>query len=149
MGTTLTGAYVIGLDAFIAHVGDSRAYLYRERALTRLTSDHTLAQEMLDAGLPAPEAKRHVLTNVLGGAKRDVRIDFHHVQLRDGDRLLFCSDGLTEMVADERIASLLAENVDPQAACQVLIDAALANGGRDNVTAVVANVALVPDSAAG
>jgi PPM family protein phosphatase len=146
MGTTLTGAYLIGLDAFIAHVGDSRAYLVRD-GLLRLTHDHTLAQRMMDAGFPEPEpSQRHILTNCLGGTEKDVKIEFNHVMLQDRDRLLFCTDGLTDMVADAEIASALALHANPQAACQALVDRALERGGKDNVTVVVANFVLPADA---
>ncbi len=140
MGTTLTGAYLIGLEAFIAHVGDSRAYLFRHGCLGRITRDHTVAQDLIDAGAPrvAP-ALHHLLTNCLGGAGRDLHIDFHHLRLQDKDRLLFCTDGLTNMVTEEEIAGLLSGQPDAQQACQALLDAALKNGGKDNVTIVVAN----------
>ena len=143
MGTTLTGAYLIGLDAFIAHVGDSRAYLFRDGKLEQLTRDHTLAQEMMDAGLPDPEvSKRHILTNCLGGTDKDVRVDFRHVLLQDRDRLLFCTDGLSDMVPEPEIARTLAKHAAPQAACQALIERALDHGGKDNVTAVVGSFTL-------
>lgn len=146
MGTTLTGAYLIGLDAFIAHVGDSRAYLFRNGSLQRLTRDHTLAQRLMDAGFPEPEpSQRHILTNCLGGTEKDVKIEFNHVVLEDHDRLLFCTDGLTDMVADASIASTLSLHANPQAACQALVDLALEHGGKDNVTVVVANFTLVPE----
>jgi protein phosphatase len=140
MGTTLTGAYLIGLDAFIAHVGDSRVYLFRDGLLQRLTRDHTLAQRMMDAGFPEPDpSQRHILTNCLGGTEKDVKVDFNHVILEDRDRLLFSTDGLSDMVSDAEIAGALNAHANPQAACQALVDLALEHGGKDNVTVVVAN----------
>jgi PPM family protein phosphatase len=140
MGTTLTGAYLIGLDAFIAHVGDSRAYLFRKGSIECLTRDHTVAQDMIDAGHAGPEpAMHHMLTNCLGGLDRDLRIDFHHLHLEDQDRLLFCTDGLTNMVPDQEIANTLSLRSEPQEACRSLVDLALDHGGKDNVTVVVAN----------
>jgi protein phosphatase len=140
MGTTLTGAYMIGTEAVIAHVGDSRAYLYHDGVLRLLTRDHTVAQEMLDAGNPNPEAvAHHMLTNCLGGVDREVRVDFHQIHLEDRDRLLFCTDGLTNMVPEEQIAGTLKAHTDSQEACQVLIEQALEQGGKDNVTVVVAS----------
>jgi PPM family protein phosphatase len=102
---------------------------------------------MMDAGFPEPEpSQRHILTNCLGGTEKDVKIEFNHVMLQDRDRLLFCTDGLTDMVADAEIASTLALHADPQAACQALVDRALECGGKDNVTVVVANFALPADA---
>jgi protein phosphatase len=140
MGTTLTAALTVGPEAFVGHVGDSRAYLYRAGRLARLTHDHTLAQQCLDLGLPVPKRSwHHALTNCLGSGGHDVRVDFHHVRLADDDRLLLCTDGLTDMVPDDEVAGLLGRHTDPQAAAQALVDAALGQGGRDNVTVVVAH----------
>ena len=116
MGTTLTVAYSVGVDLFIIHLGDSRAYLYRKGELQQLTKDHTVAQAMADAGYIAPEEvrhhrKRHVLTNFLGGHHGKVKADVRWLRLADGDRLLLCSDGLTDMVDDESIARILGEQM--------------------------------------
>ena len=147
MGTTLTGAYTIGMEALIAHVGDSRAYLYRQGTIRHLTRDHTLAQDMLDAGMPLPDASlRHVLSNCLGGTGQDLTVDFHHYRFQDGDRLLLCTDGLCDMVPDDAIANTLSLHADPQEACAALVELALENGGRDNVTAVLADFALTQPS---
>lgn len=146
MGSTITGILLIGADAFVGHVGDSRAYLLRGNALRQLTHDHTQAQQMVDAGLYAsvadtPRFMRHVLVNCLGGNYDDVHVETHHVPLRPGDRLLLCTDGLTDMVNDLEIASILNRLPAPVEACQALVDAALEHGGRDNVTVVVAAIA--------
>jgi PPM family protein phosphatase len=143
MGTTLTAAYSIGVDLFIIHIGDSRAYLYRGGNLIRLTKDHTVAQAMADAGYIAPEEirhhrKRNVLTNFLGGHGGQVKADVRWLRLRDADRLLLCSDGLNDMVDDESIARIMSAHDRPDDAAQSLLDNALDNGGRDNVTVVVA-----------
>src|SRR5439155_248312 len=93
MGTTLTGAYTVGPDAFVAHVGDSRVYVYRAGKLTQLTRDDTLAQECKDRGMPVPfRSWYHKLTQCLGGPKADIDVEFHHLRLGDGDRLLVCTD---------------------------------------------------------
>jgi protein phosphatase len=139
MGTTLTGAYTVGPNAFIAHVGDSRAYLFHDGALKRLTRDHTLAQDALDAGVPiASQSWYHTLTNFLGGTGQPVWVEFHHVRLADGDQLLLCTDGLSDEVTDAEITEVLARGVAPREAVQALVAMALARGGRDNVTAVLA-----------
>ena len=143
MGTTLTAAYSIGVDLFIIHVGDSRAYLYRGGDLIQLTKDHTVAQAMADAGYIAPEDvrrhhKRNVLTNFLGGHGGQVKADIRWLRLKDADRLLLCSDGLNDMVDDESIARIMGGHERPDDAAQSLLDRALENGGRDNVTVIVA-----------
>jgi protein phosphatase len=142
MGTTLTGAFTVGPDAFIAHIGDSRAYLYHGSTLTQLTRDHTMAQACLDAGLPAPRSWYHRLTHCLGGPEQHVQVEFHHVHLTNGDRLLVCSDGLSDMVRREEIADTLNHAPDPQEAAHALVAAALERGGKDNVTVIVANYAM-------
>lgn len=145
MGTTMTVGYSIATDLFIAHVGDSRVYLHRDNDLRQLTRDHTHAQAMLEAGLikrddVATHRLRNVLTNALGaGAERDVDVDFHRLELASGDRLLLCTDGLTEMVPDEQIADFLQRGKPPDATCADLVERALERGGRDNVTVVVAD----------
>ena len=145
MGTTLTVAYSVGVDLFIVHLGDSRAYLFRNGALTLLTKDHTVAQAMADAGYIAPEEvrhhrKRHVLTNFLGGHHGKVKGDVRWLRLADGDRLLLCSDGLTDMVDDEAIAAILQKHDKPTDSTQALLEgAALKRGGSDNVTVIVAS----------
>jgi len=143
MGTTLSMAYSIAADLFVVHAGDSRAYLCREGEIEQLTTDHTLVQVMVDGGIITPEAARHhkrrnVVTNVIGGPQQGVYAEIHKLVLRDGDMLLLCSDGLSEPVEDDKIAKILGEAADPQAACQALIDEANERGGPDNVTAVVA-----------
>jgi protein phosphatase len=143
MGTTLTAAFSMGVDLFIIHLGDSRAYLYRNGELQRLTKDHTMAQAMADAGYIAPEdvrrhARRNTLTNYLGGRHGKVKADLRWLRLRDGDRLLLCTDGLTEMVDDRSIERILHERDEPRDAAQALLDEALEQGGKDNVTVIVA-----------
>ena len=143
MGTTLTGARSLGRDLMIAHVGDSRAYLFRAGRLRRLTKDHTDAQLLVDAGaLPASDLATspmcHLLTNVLGGSGAPVEVDVDLLRLEDGDRVLLCSDGLTDLVGDEAIASTLSATPSADDACAQLVQLALDRGGRDNVTVVVA-----------
>src|SRR5207302_7277702 len=106
MGTTLTLAYSLNDELFVAHVGDSRCYLCRHGILYRLTRDHTLVEEMVRHGvLPAEEASthhlRHVITNAVGAGSPEVKVEVHKVHLDGGDRVLVCSDGLTNMVPYE------------------------------------------------
>jgi protein phosphatase len=142
MGTTLTMAYSVGTDLFLAHAGDSRAYLFHAGNLVQVTSDHTLAQVLVDAGgLSREQAKhdkrRNIVTNVIGGPHEGVQAEIHRLALADGDVLLLCSDGLTDPVSDSDIAAVLARTSDPCQACNQLVDLALQLGGRDNITAVV------------
>ncbi|MFN0053814.1 MAG: PP2C family protein-serine/threonine phosphatase [Planctomycetales bacterium] len=141
MGTTWTCVYTMGTDAIVAHAGDSRAYRFHRGTLKQLTRDHTLAQEMQTLGMPAEEAARfkHMLTNSFGGPGGEVVTDVEHVPLEDGDRILLCTDGLTDMATDLQIAEVLARVSGSQAAADALIDLALAHGGKDNVTAIVAD----------
>jgi protein phosphatase len=148
MGTTLTASYSFGDDLFVLHVGDSRAYLFREGRLQQLTRDHTIVQTMVDAGvLPREEAPRHrlrhVLTRALGGGPGEAaRVDVTHRQLQDGDCVLLCSDGLSGMVPDERIREALARGDAAEATCESLVERALEAGGKDNVTVLLARYRL-------
>jgi protein phosphatase len=143
MGTTLTMAYSINRDLFVAHVGDSRCYLFRAGELDQLTHDHTLVQEMVRRGVLKPEEGthhrlRHVITNVLGSTEPGVMPEVHKAQLDPGDVMLLCTDGLTEMVSDDEIADVLGEETEPRRACETLVGLANERGGKDNVTVVVA-----------
>jgi serine/threonine protein phosphatase PrpC len=143
MGTTLTAAYTVGPEAFIGHVGDSRAYLYHQGDLKQLTRDHTLAQQCLDLNLPVlSRSWYHTLTNCLGGNEKEVQVEFHHLRLGDGDQLLLCTDGLTDMVPHEDIVGILGRHGYPQETVQALVDRALERGGKDNVTVVLGQYAL-------
>ena len=144
MGSTLTLALNVDRTLFVAHVGDSRAYLYRDGLLHRLTKDHTLVNELRDRGelLPGQERSdrlRHVITNAIGGSEKGVRVDMTRADLEPGDRLLLCTDGLTDRLDDAAIAAVLAGQADPQTACDQLVASANERGGNDNITAVVAS----------
>jgi serine/threonine protein phosphatase PrpC len=144
MGTTLTAALCEGGRLHVLHVGDSRAYLFREGALRQLTEDHTLVQRMVREGHLTPEeAARHpqrsILTRALG-VEGEVDPDRVTVSLRPGDRVLLCTDGLTGMLDDALIGRVLGEEPDPQRAADRLVDLANLAGGDDNVTVVVVDV---------
>jgi PPM family protein phosphatase len=144
MGTTLTVAGAMGSDLIIGHVGDSRAYLLHGDTLTQLTTDHTLAQALIDAGVanrddPASRSMRRVLTAAVGSLGEQVEPQVQTFNLSAGDKLLLCTDGLTEMVEDATIAQVLREAKSAQTACQDLVDLSLAAGGTDNVTVVLAH----------
>jgi PPM family protein phosphatase len=142
MGTTVTMAFQLDTQLCVVHVGDSRAYLYGDEELYQLTHDHTLMAEMLRRGEIQPEQAaehrlRHVITNVVGGTEAGVHVEAHALNVHAGDRLLLCSDGLTEMMTDEAIASVLRAEGDPEAACMKLVAQANEAGGRDNITVLI------------
>ena len=143
MGTTLTVAISLADSLMIGHMGDSRAYLMRGNSLLQLTSDHTLAQALVDAGMappegPSMEALHHVLTAALGASSKRTDPQVLRFRLSHNDQVLLCTDGLTGMVKAETIASVLSENSSPKQTCDSLIDLALSAGGVDNVTVVLA-----------
>ncbi|HLW67211.1 MAG TPA: protein phosphatase 2C domain-containing protein [Gemmataceae bacterium] len=142
LGTTMTVAYSLGADIFLAHVGDSRAYLLRGDGLHRLTKDHTYAQILADLGaIPAQEVVRHQFRHVLTrylGAPKPVNADVHQMRLHDGDQILLCTDGLTSLVDDPAIAAILRGAQTAAKACEDLVLAALNQGGMDNVTVALA-----------
>lgn len=143
MGTTLTVAISVGCALLIGHVGDSRAYVMRGQPLHQLTSDHTLAQALVDAGIANPDddatqALHHVLTGALGATAKRADPQVLSFRLSHKDQVLLCSDGLTEMVFAETIATTLKEAASSRAACDSLIDLALSAGGANNVTVVLA-----------
>ena len=144
MGSTLTIARSLGRDLMIVHVGDSRAYLLRGDRLHRLTKDHTYAQMMVDCGEleacdVADSGVRHILTNALGGSTEAVDVDVDRLRLENGDRLLLCSDGLSDLVDDEEMTKTLLGAPASSDACAELVQMALDRGGRDNVTVIVAS----------
>jgi serine/threonine protein phosphatase PrpC len=143
MGTTVTIAYSVGSRLFVVHVGDSRCYLLQGRELHRVTHDHTLIAEMISRGALQPEEAvhhrlRHIITNVVGGHDLGVKVECHRIELEADDILLLCSDGLTEMVPDDRIAAVLQAHRDPREACERLLAEANLHGGKDNITVIAA-----------
>ncbi len=143
MGTTLTMAFTSGWKLWVFHAGDSRCYLLRGSQIRQLTVDHTLAGELARRGVIKPEEVvhhqwRHVVTNVLGGGSVGVQTEVQMAELQPDDRILLCSDGLTDMLDDRDIAAILAAEKEPKPACERLIVEANARGGKDNVTAIVA-----------
>ncbi len=153
MGTTMTVACSLGPDLLTAHVGDSRAYvLRRDGRLERLTRDQTMAQSLADSGAirqeeVATSPYRHVLTSALATRGAFVQVELKRSTLSDGDQLLLCSDGLTEMVPDDAIARELAAPGPAAGVCRRLVDLALEAGGKDNVTVVLGRY-RIPDTAA-
>jgi protein phosphatase len=152
MGTTLTAVYVGEREISIAHVGDSRAYRLREGVLERLTEDHSLVDELLRQGRLTPEEavehpQRSVITRALG-PEGVVEVDTRSYAARDGDVYLLCSDGLTTMLDEERVAQVLREHATLRDAGEALIAAANDAGGRDNITVVLLRVEELDTSAA-
>jgi protein phosphatase len=144
MATTLTVVVCDGTRVVLGHVGDSRAYRYRDGELDQLSKDHTYVQHLVDTGqLSAEAVRRHPWRNVVlrsvDGDPQDQGLDVTPVPTRPGDRLLLCSDGLTDLVAEARIAEVL-HLEDPMAAAAVLTQSALVAGGRDNITCIVLDV---------
>jgi PPM family protein phosphatase len=144
MGTTLTAAMVDGQHVAVGHVGDSRLYLYRDGAIERMTRDHSLVEEFVRQGKLTPEqAEKHpqrsVITRALG-PEHSVEVDTFRIPARAGDVFLLCSDGLSGMVSDADMASILGEGRELAGTAASLVDAANANGGRDNITAVLFKV---------
>jgi PPM family protein phosphatase len=141
MGTTLTAAYLDDADLAIAHVGDSRAYIFRDGSLTRLTQDHSLVEELVRRGKlteeqAAEHPQRSIITRALG-IENDVEVDTWTFPMRARDVVLMCSDGLTSMIGEDQIAAVLASEQDLDRAGERLIAEANEAGGRDNITVVL------------
>ena len=149
MGTTMTAVLVIETTAYVAHVGDSRLYRYREpTGLTQITRDHSVVAALVEAGIIEPdEIYTHPQRNQIYrslGQKTTIEVDTATLPLATGDILLVCSDGLWEMVREQQIAAILTTPMPtPIDTVQTLIQAALAGGGADNVSAIVAQVSKV------
>jgi serine/threonine protein phosphatase PrpC len=144
MGTTVVGTWIQQGIASVAHVGDSRAYLWHNDQLEPLTRDHSLVEAHVRAGLLDREESLHskqqnVLVRVLG-REPEVDVELKEVPVQPGDYLLLCSDGLTRMVPEGTLAEAIVRLQHPQRICEYLIDAANANGGVDNITVLVVEV---------
>ena len=142
MGTTVTMAFHLGAQLCVIHVGDSRAYLYRDHELYQLTEDHTLVADMVRSGALQPDQVaehrlRHTITNVVGGPELGVKVEARALEVQGGDRLLLCSDGLTEMVTNEAIAATLEAEPASEAAAKKLLAQANAGDASDNITLIV------------
>jgi len=147
MCTTMTAAVTHGDDLIIGHIGDSRAYLLHDGKLAQLTRDHTLAGRLVDSGTHKPKDPlvlelRGLLLQALGSREGECNPDVSDYLLEDKDQLLLCTDGLTDMVDDVDIELILNSASSAKSACRNLIDLALKNGGRDNVTVIVARYSI-------
>ena len=147
MGTTLTALAVVPGEeprVLVANVGDSRTYLFRNGALSRLSVDHSYVQELVNEGILTPEEarvhpRRNIVTRAMG-IERSVMVDVFTHLVRTGDRIVLCSDGLVDEVPDTDIATVLSQHSDAQETAEALVLVANANGGRDNTTVVVVDI---------
>jgi serine/threonine protein phosphatase PrpC len=142
MGTTIAAVLLTGNRLSIAHVGDSRVYLVRGGNLEQITDDHTIVSEQVQKGLMTREeadqsGMRHILTRALG-IDPDVNVDVDELTMSKGDRLVLCSDGLSELVSDDEILYAAMSSDTPEIACDQLVDMANQKGGHDNITVIVA-----------
>lgn len=147
MTTTLTAAYSAGDDLFIANVGHSRAYLFRDGIMTRLTRDDTLQQHFLDAVRPAPVDRGvrdlgHILTDTLGGGSDQTVFQIDHFKLRNGDCVLLCTNGLTDAVTEDTIAELLMLRRSADDQCRALVECAVDGRAEDNATVILAQYVI-------
>jgi len=146
MGTTLTMTYLVWPNLYVLHAGDSRCYLIRDGEVEQLTTDHTLARRLVEAGGMKPQDEAmsrwsNVLWNVLGGKSQDeLEAEVRQLKLQPGDRIMLCSDGLHRFLNHDRILSILAANESCERACQEFIRLANESGGDDNITVIVARL---------
>ncbi len=145
MGTTVDAISIVGDQIVIAHIGDSRIYLYRDGELSQITTDHTFVQRLVDSGRITPEEarvhpRRSVLMRVLGDVDSAPEVDTFAMTTKPGDRWLLCSDGLSDFVEDEDIEKILAERVSAKATGDRLVKLTLDHGAPDNVTAVILDI---------
>lgn len=155
-GTTVTGVYLDDNGDeptwVTLNIGDSRVYLFRDEALAQVTTDHSVVQELIAAGRLSPEeAENHPYGNVITravGPSDGVVPDYVRLEIVDGDRFVICSDGLTKELTDYGILHFLLQHEDPTEAVDAMLEAALENGGRDNVTIIVVNAHLTASSTA-
>jgi PPM family protein phosphatase len=143
MGTTLVMGVFVGARAMVGHVGDSRCYRLRGTTLQQLTRDHSLLQEQIDAGLITEEqaqfaTHKNLVTRALG-VEDTVLLEVNEFRVEDGDLYLFCSDGLSDMVSDERLAAILQSEGSLEVKAGALVDAANGSGGRDNISVILAH----------
>ena len=141
MGTTVVAACLKQEELIAANVGDSRLYVVHDDSIEQVTEDHSLVQEMVKyGGINREEARVHPNKNIITravGLEEDLQVDCFRRTLRRGDRVLLCSDGLTDMLEDEQIRRIIDKNRDVRSAAQALVKAANDNGGRDNIAVIV------------
>lgn len=141
MGTTLIAAVELKHRLYIAHVGDSRAYVLRDGQMTRITKDHSYIEELISQGsLTREEAENHPKRNIITralGCEESILVDTYESEILKNDIYLLCTDGLTTMLKEDEIRSVLESEPDPQQACNILVDRANGCGGEDNISVIV------------
>jgi PPM family protein phosphatase len=148
MGTTLTAAFVLWPVVYVAHVGDTRCYLLRNGQLRRLTTDHNMAEKFAAHHVPHDAVQlQSILWNTLGASDELPQPELSKLELAMGDTLLLCSDGLNHHVNDEQIQAVLENHTGSRACCAKLVELALAGGGTDNVTVLVARIEAARENA--
>ena len=152
MGTTVSGLLRVGDKVALAHIGDSRIYLFRDGTLEQISKDHTFVQRLVDSGRITPEEaavhpRRAVLMRVLGDVDAAPELDTTVLDTRPGDRWLLCSDGLSSYVGDDKMAAILASTPDALDAADLLVKESLDQGAPDNVTVILVDVDESPESA--
>lgn len=142
MATTVTAGYIFGSNALIVNLGDSRSYIVRSHSIHQITRDHTLGTDLQKSGLSKEAVRpyRNILTRCFNTGGGDVDIDLFHMNLKPGDQILLCTDGLTDMVSDSMILQLISAAESSKQAAEWLVKTALRNGGRDNITVVLGRV---------
>ena len=144
MATTVVMAYLYHGDGYIVNLGDSRAYVFRDNEIRRITKDHTYVNELIDKGvITEDEAEVHKQKNVITralGAEPDAEPDFYKVPLNSGDILLLCTDGLYGEVGEEKILETLRAEMNMNDTCSELVDRAIESGGRDNITVICVRI---------
>jgi protein phosphatase len=144
MGTTITMSALAGQQVVTGHVGDSRLYLVSGGSIRRVTVDHSLIEELIRNGsITRAEASNHPNRNILTkalGCEREIQADIYETSVKAGDIMLLCTDGLTNMVDDEEMLSILMDEKDPETACKSLVGKAIEHGGTDNITVIVVYV---------
>jgi serine/threonine protein phosphatase PrpC len=144
MGSTLVVGLIVGSQAYLGHLGDSRIYLVNKGSIQQLTTDHSLVQQLVSLGkISQEEARFHPQRNIIYrslGEKPEADADYFNQTLFPNDRLLFCSDGLTNIIDDQKILQIIMEASSAQAACDRLIEEANSTGGEDNISAIIVEV---------
>ncbi|MEX2307225.1 MAG: protein phosphatase 2C domain-containing protein [Pirellulales bacterium] len=144
MGTTMTMVYIVWPRAFVVHVGDSRCYLFRDRKLEQVTTDHTMGHVLAEVGhIRRDEARRstmgHALWNVLGGRSDELSVDVYKLTLERDDTMLLCTDGLYDMVPHDMLEAALIASTSAETTCRKLVDLANTAGGSDNITLILSH----------
>ena len=145
MGTTVVFGWIVNGDFYYGHVGDSRLYLFRNNRLTQLTRDHSLVEELYSAGVISQSVCkthpwRNILSRSVGASSRDARADVRQMQIREGDRLLFLTDGITDVLTDDAVRRAASAAVSPQELCRWLVGAAKNNQSADDMSCVVIDI---------